>query len=89
MSLGRWPSKTRTLAFLIQTANRFTVDNEFVAIFGQELSSISRRNNANVFEVTDAVDVPNGDWRPAMSRDIAGSSDGASFKCSPLAFLFP
>ena len=89
MSLGRWPSKTRALASLIQTANRFTVDNEFVAIFGQEFSSISSGNNANVYEVTDVIDVPNGDRRPAMSRDIAGSSDGASFRCSPLAFLFP
>jgi len=60
---------------LIRTANRMNEDGSFVALYGQEFSSISKGNHVNVFDVTDVIDdgqVPNGrfdkligDWIPA------------------------
>ena len=50
---------------LISTAERFTQDNQFVAIYGQEFSSISSGNHANIFEVGAVIDesqVRNGAW---------------------------
>ncbi|MEE8154665.1 MAG: CehA/McbA family metallohydrolase [Phycisphaerales bacterium] len=50
---------------LISTARRFTQDGEFVAIYGQEFSTISSGNHANVFEVGEVIDeqdVPKGEW---------------------------
>ena len=50
---------------LISTAGRFNNDGHFVAIYGQEFSSIESGNHANVFEVGEvirSVDVPSGQW---------------------------
>ncbi len=50
---------------LISTARRFSEDDRFVAIYGQEFSSIGSGNHANVFEVGAVIstdDVPNGEW---------------------------
>lgn len=50
---------------LISTAGRFTEDNRFVAIYGQEFSSIDSGNHANVLEVGEVIQtnsVPNGEW---------------------------
>jgi trimeric autotransporter adhesin len=50
---------------LISTANRFNVDSQFVALYGQEFSSISSGNHANVLEVQELIpasEVPNGSW---------------------------
>ena len=50
---------------LRSTANRFTVDGQFLALIGQEFSSISSGNHANVLEVGEVIanaDVPNGRW---------------------------
>ena len=50
---------------LISIAKRFTVSNQFVAIFGQEFSSIGSGNHANVLEIDKVIqpaDVPNGEW---------------------------
>ncbi|MBI1818641.1 MAG: CehA/McbA family metallohydrolase [Deltaproteobacteria bacterium] len=59
-------------AALIPTAKRFTKDGTFVAIYGQEFSSISKGNHVNVFEVPEVIDVANGEfgdlidtWLPA------------------------
>lgn len=63
---------------LISAANRFTVDGEFVAIFGQEVSSISSGNHANVFEVRDVVrtsEVANGAWRDLLNSWIPNHPD--------------
>ena len=50
---------------LIEAANDYSVEGEFVALYGQEFSSIGSGNHANVFDV-DAVimedDVSNGEW---------------------------
>ena len=50
---------------LISTAARFNETGRFVAIYGQEFSSISSGNHANVLEVGEVIDeaqVPNGKW---------------------------
>lgn len=50
---------------LISAANSFTVNGTFVALYGQEFSSIGTGNHANVLEVGDVImtsDVPNGNW---------------------------
>ena len=50
-------------ASLLSAAKSFTVDDSFVAIAGQEFSTISSGNHANVFDVKDIITVPNGDYR--------------------------
>jgi lamin tail-like protein len=45
---------------LIPTANRFTEDGRFVALYGQEFSTISTGNHVNVFEINEIINVPNG-----------------------------
>ncbi len=50
---------------LIPTSDRFTTPGKFVAIYGQEFSSISKGNHVNVYDVTAPIlptDVPNGDF---------------------------
>lgn len=69
---------------LIPAANRLTLDDEFVALYGQEFSSISRGNHLCIFDVPRVVrtnDVANGrfdtlinDWLPShldSSGDLA------------------
>jgi hypothetical protein len=51
---------------LISAAKKANVDNIFVAIYGQEFSTISSGNHVNVFEigeVIDEVEVPNGEFK--------------------------
>lgn len=45
---------------LISAANAANVDGAFVALYGQEFSSISSGNHGNIFEVPDVLTVPNG-----------------------------
>ncbi len=55
---------------LIPTAARFTVDGQFVALYGQEWSSIGTGNHANIFEVNEVIlrsQVPNGNWRQLLT----------------------
>lgn len=47
---------------LIPAANRLTEDGQFVAIYGQEFSTISSGNHVNVFNVDAVIDAPNGDF---------------------------
>lgn len=50
---------------LIPTADRFTTTGKFVALSGQEYSSMSKGNHVNVYDVPapiDPADVPNGDF---------------------------
>jgi hypothetical protein len=49
-------------AALIPTARRFTEDGRFVALYGQEFSTIDSGNHTNVFEVDDVIDAANGDF---------------------------
>ncbi|MBN8625478.1 MAG: CehA/McbA family metallohydrolase [Planctomycetes bacterium] len=45
---------------LISTAKAFTKANEFVALYGQEFSTISKSNHVNVFDAPKVIDAPNG-----------------------------
>ncbi|MBS0658894.1 MAG: glycosyl hydrolase 53 family protein [Verrucomicrobia bacterium] len=45
---------------LVPTARRFNQPGRFVALHGQEFSSMSKGNHVNVFDVDDVIDVPNG-----------------------------
>ena len=47
---------------LIPTARRLTEDGRFVALYGQEFSSIGAGNHVNVFDVGTVIDVPNGEF---------------------------
>lgn len=49
-------------ASLMSAARTFTADDRFVAIAGQEFSTISSGNHANVFDVGEVIDVDNGDY---------------------------
>jgi len=68
-------SKTHSLyngtnqASLISAARRYTEDNRFVAIYGQEFSTISSGNHVNVFEIGSVIDetaVPNGNYKELL-----------------------
>lgn len=45
---------------LISAANAANVDGTFVALYGQEFSSISSGNHVNIFDVPEVITVPNG-----------------------------
>lgn len=50
---------------LISAAKRYNKDNEFVAIYGQEFSTISSGNHVNIFEIDQVIDessIPSGDF---------------------------
>lgn len=67
-----------TVISLIPTAERLTVDGQFVAIYGQEFSTISSGNHANVFEVPDVIDtddVPNGAYDKLLREWLPNHHD--------------
>ncbi len=47
---------------LIPAALRLSEDGEFIALYGQEFSTISAGNHLNVFEIGEVIDVPNGEF---------------------------
>jgi hypothetical protein len=51
------------LAALIPAARKATVSGKFLALYGQEFSSISKGNHVNVFDVDKVIDVKNGDFK--------------------------
>lgn len=53
---------------LKQTARAFTKDGEFVAMFGQEFSTISSGNHMNIFEANEIVRVRNGDFKTLYEK---------------------
>ena len=64
---------------LISIANRLTDNGHFVALYGQEFSTISSGNHTNVIDVKDVIDVPNGaygqllnTWLPAHPDTTGG-----------------
>lgn len=62
---------------LVDTANRLDAPGTCVTLFGQEFSTISSGNHANVFDVADVIDAPSGrfdlllEWL-AAHRDFGG-----------------
>jgi hypothetical protein len=59
---------------LVETANRHDDPGKFVALYGQEISTISQGNHINIFEVGAVADVPNGDV-PALLAWARAHSD--------------
>ena len=63
---------------LISTAKRFNVDGHFVAIYGQEFSSIGTGNHANILEINKVIqpaEVPNGRWDKLMNDFLPTLTD--------------
>ncbi|MBM3774335.1 MAG: hypothetical protein FJW37_04145 [Acidobacteria bacterium] len=64
-------------AALIPAARRASVEGKFIALHGQEFSSISQGNHVNVFDVDKVIDVKNGEFRELLGwlekhRDSTG-----------------
>lgn len=69
---------------LISTAGRLTQDGRFVALFGQEFSSISKGNHANVLDVGEVIDeneVPNGEWDNLLNTWLPAHRDSQESSC--------
>jgi hypothetical protein len=47
---------------LIPVAQRLTSDGKFVALYGQEFSTMSKGNHVNVFDVPNVIDTASGDF---------------------------
>jgi hypothetical protein len=65
-------------ASLISTAAQFNASGNFVALYGQEFSTISSGNHANVLEVGDVIDtsaVPNGAWDVLLNTWLPAHPD--------------
>lgn len=65
---------------LIQAARQFNEDGRFVAIFGQEFSTIGSGNHANVFEVLEVIDdtqVPSGEWGTLLNSWLPSHLDSS------------
>jgi hypothetical protein len=61
---------------LLPAARRHTEDGRFVALYGQEFSSISQGNHVNVYDVDQVIDVPNGRFDRLVTW-LAAHPDGA------------
>lgn len=53
---------------LKKTAAQFTKPGKFVAMYGQEYSTISSGNHMNIFEASEIVRVPNGDYKQLYEK---------------------
>lgn len=65
-------------ASLISTAAQFNAAGDFVALYGQEFSTISSGNHANVLEVGEVIatsDVPNGAWNVLLETWLPAHPD--------------
>lgn len=63
---------------LIPTATRLTVDGSFIALYGQEFSSIGKGNHANVFDVPHVIDehdVENGEFGKLLNNWLPANLD--------------
>lgn len=64
-----------TSVSLISTAQRHTQDGEFIALYGQEFSSISSGNHVNVLDVPTVIDVPNGAYDQLLQNWLPNHPD--------------
>lgn len=62
---------------LKQQALAATEDGEFIAIWGQEISTISKGNHLNIFYSDDICDMPNGDFKYLYETWIPGNPSTA------------
>jgi hypothetical protein len=54
---------------LISDANAANEDNAFVAIYGQEFSTMSKGNHTNIFMANKVISTPNGEYEKVFSSD--------------------
>ncbi len=54
---------------LISDANAANEDNKFVAIYGQEFSTISKGNHSNAFMANKVIRTPNGEYEKVFTND--------------------
>lgn len=60
---------------LISIANRITENGEFVALYGQEFSTIGAGNHVNVIDVPRVIDVENGAFDQLLRTFLPANSD--------------
>ena len=60
---------------LIPTANGFTEEGRFVALYGQEFSTIGSGNHMNVIDAPRVIDVPNGHVRTLLETWLPANLD--------------
>ena len=60
---------------LIPTANGFTEEGRFIALYGQEFSTIGSGNHINVIDAPRVIDVPNGQIRTLLETWLPANVD--------------
>ncbi len=60
---------------LIPTANAFTENGQFIALYGQEFSTIGSGNHINVLDAPQVIDVPNGNFRRLFGEWLPANLD--------------
>lgn len=77
--IEKTPGKyARDNSSLVKTAMTKTIDGKFVALYGQEFSSISKGNHANVLEVGEIIktsEVANGRWDLLLNNWLPSHKD--------------
>lgn len=67
-TIGTDPGLYRgTASSLVESADRLNRPGECVTIYGQEFSTISSGNHANIFDVDKIIDAPNGDFASLLA----------------------
>lgn len=62
---------------LIPTAQRWTLNGSFVALYGQEFSSIGKGNHVNVIDVGEVISSDNGDFGDLLSSWLETNRDSS------------
>ena len=60
---------------LLPTAHRFTEKGRFIALYGQEFSTIGGGNHMNVLDAPQVIDVPNGQFRTLLETWLPAHRD--------------
>jgi arabinogalactan endo-1,4-beta-galactosidase len=80
-------------AAVIPAANRLNKDGSFVALYGQEFSTMSKGNHVNVFDVPAVIEVPNGKFDELLNwmgqhKDTSGQMGVVEFNHPGLSWPF-
>ncbi|WP_339692578.1 CehA/McbA family metallohydrolase [uncultured Parasphingorhabdus sp.] len=67
-----------TPSSLVESADRLNRSGECVTIYGQEFSTISSGNHANIFDVDMVIDAPNGDFAKLLGWLQANPDSGGN-----------
>lgn len=63
---------------LVESADRLNRAGECVTIYGQEFSTISSGNHANIFDIDKVIDAPNGDFASLLAWLQANPDSGGN-----------